>query len=147
MSLLLPQASTHYGSVSSGLSHPGQVGGFSGHRLNIHHFAQLITSEVEVKESCVSFPYSMSPSFPQHLQETWATPIDTGTVTSIAPASFAPHVPVTPHRGQLVNVNGGEVKILGQNMVASITHKVVVNITFFTVEDVVNAIIGLDALH
>ena len=105
------------------------------------------TSEVEVKEICASFPYPIGPSLPQRLQEPWAALVDTGEVTSSAPALFASHVPVTPHKGQLVNVNGGEIKILGQKMVTYITHKVVVNITFLIVEDVVNPIIGLDALH
>ena len=70
--------------------------------------------------------------------------IDKGAVTAVAPASYAPHVPVTPHTGQLVdNMNGGEIKILGQY----VTHKVVMIITFLIVADVVNPIIGLDALH
>ena len=46
------EASTHYGSVSSVLSHPGQVGGFSGHRFNINHFTQRFNSEVGVKDIC-----------------------------------------------------------------------------------------------
>ena len=49
----------------------------------------------------------------------------------------------TPHAGQLVNVNGGEIKILGQKMVTYVPPtRVVMNITFLIVEDVVNLIIG-----
>ena len=77
----------------------------------------------------------------------WAALIDSGAVTSIAPSSFAPHVPITPHSGQLVNVNGGEIKIKGQKMVTYVAHQVVMNITFLIVEDVLNPINGLDALH
>ena len=44
-------------------------------------------------------------------------------------------------------MNGGGVKILGQKMVTYIAHKVVIKITFLIVEDVVNPIIGLDALR
>ena len=54
-------------------------------------------------------------------------------------------MPVAPHTGQLVNVNGGEIKILGEKMVTYITHKVVMNIMFLIAEDVVNPISGLDA--
>ena len=72
---------------------------------------------------------------------------DSGAVTSIAPSSFAPHVPITPHSGQLVNVNGGEIKIKGQKKVTYVTHMVIMHITFLIVEDVINPIIGLDALH
>ena len=56
------QVSNHYGSVSSVLSYPGQVGGLSGHRLNINHFTNPITSEVGVKEICGPFPYPIGPS-------------------------------------------------------------------------------------
>ena len=73
--------------------------------------------------------------------------IETGAATSIAPASLAPHVPVTAHTGQLVNMNGGEIEILGQKMVTDVTHKVVMNITFLIAEDVMNPSIGLDAPH
>ena len=76
--------------------------------------------------------------FPQHLQEPWAALIDTRPVTSIAPASFAPHAPVSQHSGQLGNVNGGEVKILGQTKTTYITHNIVMNIVFLIAEDVVN---------
>ena len=72
---------------------------------------------------------------PHHLQEPWAALIDTGAVTSIA-ASFAPHVHLSEHSGQLVNVNGGDIKILDQKKVTYVAHKVVMNITFITVEDV-----------
>ena len=99
------------------------------------------------KDICASFPYSIGPGLPSHLQEPWAALIDSGAVTSIAPSSFAPHVPITPHSGRLVNVNGGEIKIKGQKMVTYVTHQVVMNITFLIVEDVLNPIIGLDALH
>ena len=68
--------------------------------------------------------------------------IRSGAVTSIAPPSFAPHVPITPHSGQLVNVNGGEIKIKGQKKVTCVAHMVVMHITFLIVE-----VIGLDALH
>ena len=94
-----------------------------------------------------SFPYSIGSGLPSHLQEPWAALIDSGAVTSIAPSSFAPHVPITPHSGQLVNVNGGEIKIKGQKKVTYVTHMVVMHITFLIVEDVLNPIIGLDALH
>ena len=56
-------------------------------------------------------------------------------------------MPITPHNGQLVNVNGGEIKIKGQKKVTYVTHMVVMHITFLIVEDVLNPIIGLDALH
>ena len=46
-----------------------------------------------------------------------------------------------------MSVQGGEIKNLGQKKVTYITHKVVMNITFLIVEDVVNPIIGLDDLH
>ena len=139
---------THYGSVSCVLSHSGQVGGLSGHRLNINHFTQTASSESGVKEIYASLPYPTGPSLPNHLQEPWAALIDTGAVTSIAPSSFAPHVPVTPHAGHLVYVNGGETKIKGQKTIAyNITHRIVMNITFLIVDDVMNTIVGLDALH
>ena len=80
----------------------GQVGGLSGHRLNSNHFTQPTSSESGVKEICASLPYPIRPSLPHHLQEAWAALIDTGAVTSIAPSSFAPHVPVTPHACHLV---------------------------------------------
>ena len=48
---------------------------------------------------------------------------------------------------KLVNMNGGEIKILGEKVVTYITHKVVMTITFLIAEDAVNPIIGLDALH
>ena len=99
------------------------------------------------QEICASFPYSIGSGLPSHLQEPWAALIDSGAVTSIAPSSFAPHVPITPHSGQLVNVNGGEIKIKGQKKVTYVTHMVVMHITFLIVEDVLNPIIGLDALH
>ena len=99
------------------------------------------------QEICASFPYSIGSGLPSHLQEPWAALIDAGAVTSIAPSSFAPHVPITPHSGQLVNVNGGEIKIKGQKKVTYVTHMVVMHITFLIVEDVLNPIIGLDALH
>ena len=66
------QVSSHYGSVSSVLPHPGQVGGFSGHRLNINHVTHPFSSEVEVKEVRSSFTYPIGPSLPQYLQEPWA---------------------------------------------------------------------------
>ena len=58
------QASTHYGSASSALSHSGQVGGFSGHRLNTNHFAQPINSDRGQRNLCfTSLPHwSQSPS-------------------------------------------------------------------------------------
>ena len=46
-----------------------------------------------------------------------------------------------------MNVNGGEIKSLGQKRVVYITHKVVMNVTFLVVEDVVNPVSGLDARH
>ena len=99
------------------------------------------------QEICASFPYSIGSGLPSHLQEPWAALIDSRAVTSIAPSSFAPHVPITPHSGQLVNVNGGEITIKGQKKVTYVTHMVVMHITFLIVEDVLNPIIGLDALH
>ena len=96
---------------------------------------------------CASFPYSIGSGLPHHLQEPWAALIDSGAVTSIAPSSLAPHVPITPHSGQLVNVNGGEIEIKGQKKITYVTHMVVMHITFLIVEDVLNPIIGLDALH
>ena len=95
------------------------------------------------QEICASFPYSKGSG----LQEPWAALIDSGAVTSIAPSSFAPHVPITPHSGQLVNVTGGEIKIKGHKKVTYVTHMVAMHITFLIVEDVLNPIIGLDALH
>ena len=89
----------------------------------------------------------MCPSLPQPLQELWAARIDTGAVTAIAPTAFAPHVPISQYSGQPVNVNGGEIKILGQKKITYLTNKIVMNITFLIVEDGVNPIIGLDALH
>ena len=44
-------------------------------------------------------------------------------------------------------MNGGKIKIKGQKKVTYITHMVVMHITFLIVEDVLNPIIGLDALH
>ena len=99
------------------------------------------------QEICASFPYSIGSGLPSHLQEPWAALIDSGAVTSIAPSSLAPHVPITPYSGQLVNVNGGEIKIKGQKKVTYVTHMVVTHIAFLIVEDVLNPIIGLDALH
>ena len=99
------------------------------------------------QDVCASFPYSIGPSLPSHLQEPWTALIDSGAVFSSAPSSFAPNVAITPHSGQLVNVNGGEIKIKGQKMVMYVTHQVVMHITFLIAEDVHNPIIGLDALH
>ena len=90
------------------------------------------------QEICASFPYSIGSGLPSHLQEPWAALIDSGAVTSIAPSSLAPHVPITPHSGQLVNVNGGEIKIKGQKKVTYVTHMVIMHITFLVVEDVLN---------
>ena len=130
------------------LSSSDQVGGFSGQRLNINYLSDScdLESGVMSQEICASFPYSIGSGLP-HLQEPWAALVDSGAVTSIAPSSFAPHVPITPHSGQLVNVNGGEIKIKGQKKVTYVTHMVVMHITFIIVEDVLNPIIGLDALH
>ena len=104
---------TQCGSIATVLSSSEQVGGFSGQRLNIKYFSESSDFESGVlgKDICASFPYSIGPSQPNHLREPWAALIDSGGVTSIAPSSFAPHVPITPHSGQLVNVNGGEIKI------------------------------------
>ena len=63
-------------------------------------FTQLFSSEPEIKEVSASFPCPVGPSVPQYLQEPRAALIDTGAVAQ--------------HSGQLVNVNGGEIKILGQ---------------------------------
>ena len=128
------------------LPHPGQVGGFSGHRFNVNHFTQPFSSEAEVKQICSSLPYPIGLSLPQYFQEPWAALTDTGAVSSIALASLTPHVLVAQHSGQLVNVNGGEIKILGQKKITYITRKVVMNITFLIAEDVVNPVVGLDAL-
>ena len=143
------QASTQCGSIATVLSSSDQVGGFSGQRLNINYLSDScdLDSGIMGQEICASFPYSIGSGLPSHLQEPWAALIDSGAVTSIAPSSFAPHVPITPHSGQLVNVNGGEIKIKGQKKVTYVTHMVVVHITFLIVEDVLNPIIGLDALH
>ena len=124
-------------------------GGFSGQRLNINYLSEPcdLDSGIIGQEICASFPYSIGLGLPSHLQEPWAALIDSGAVTSTAPSSFAPHVPVTPHSGQLVNVNGGEIEIQGQKKVAYVTHMVVMHITFLIVEDVLNPIIGLDVLH
>ena len=123
------------------------MSGFSGHRLTINHLTQPFNQDVEVKEICSSFPYAIGPSLPRRLKEPWITFIDTGAVTSIAPSSFAPHVPIIQHSGQLVTVNGGEIKVLVQKLVMYIARNVVMNIAFLIVEDVVNPIIGLDVLH
>ena len=143
------QASTQCGSIAIVLSSSDQVGGFSGQRLNINYLSDScdLDSGIMGQEICASFPYSIGSGLPSHLQEPWAALIDSGAVTSIAPSSFAPHVPITPHSGQLVNVNGGEIKIKGQKKVMYVTHMVVMHITFLIVEDVLNPIIGLDALH
>ena len=132
--------------MSSVPHHPGQLSGFSGDRLNINHFTQPFTSQTQNREICSSFPYPIGPSLPQHFEEPWAALIDAGAVTSIALVSCAPHGQLSERSSQLVNVSGGEIKILGQR-VPYITHKVVINITFLIVEDVMNPIIGLDALH
>ena len=124
--------------MSSILHHPVQVCGFSGHKLN--HFAQPFTSQTPIGEICSSFAYPLAPSLPQHLQEPWAALINTGAVTSIAPASFARYFHLSDHSGQSANVNGGEIKILGQKKVTHITHKVVMNIAFLIVESVMNLI-------
>ena len=145
----LSQASTQCGSNATVLSSSDQVGGFSGQRLNINYLSDScdLDSGIMGQEICASFPYSIGSGLPSHLQEPWAALIDSGAVTSIAPSSFAPHVPITPHSGQLVNVNGGEIKIKGQTKVTYVTHMVVMHITFLIVEDVLNPIIGLHALH
>ena len=113
----------------------------------MNHFTEPINSESGVKEICASFPDPVGPGLPHHLQEPWAALIDTGAVTSIAPSSFAPHAPVTPHTGQLVNVNGGKNKMKGHKMITYVTHRIVMNITFLIVDHVVSPIIALDALH
>ena len=43
------------GPASSVLSHSGQVGGFSGHRLNINHFTQPVSSESGSKRFVLHF--------------------------------------------------------------------------------------------
>ena len=145
----LSQASTQCGSTATALSNSDRVGGFSGQRVNINYFSDSrdLDSAIIGQDICASFPYSIGPGLPSHLQEPWAALIDSGAITSIAPSSFAPHVPITPHSGQLVNVNGGEIKIKGQKMVTYVTHQVVMRITFLIVEDVLNPIVGLDALQ
>ena len=144
----LSQASTQCGSIATVLSSSNQ-GGFSGQRLNINYLSESgdLDSGIVGQEICASFPYSIGSGLPHHLQEPWGALIDSGAVTSIAPSSFAPHIPITPHSGQLVNVNGGEIKIKGQKKVTYVTHMVVMHITFLIVEDVLNPIMGLDALH
>ena len=148
-SILQSHVSNNYGSMSSVRHHPVQIEWFEQHRLNIIHFIQPLNPDVQIQEVCLSFPYPIGPSLPQHLQESWAALIDAGTVTSAAPSSLAPHVANTLQSasGQLVNVNGGETKVQGQKKVTYITHKIVMNITFLSVKDVVNLIICLDALH
>ena len=145
----LSQASTQCGSIAMVLSSSDQVGGFSGQRLNINYLSDScdLDSGIMGQEICASFPCSIGSGLPSHLQKPWAALIDSGAATSIAPSSLAPHVPVTPHSGQLVNVNGGEIKIKGQKKVTYVTHMVVMHITFLIVEDILNPIIGLDALH
>ena len=44
-------------------------------------------------------------------------------------------------------MSGGEIKIKGQKNVMYVTHQVVMHSTFLNLEDVLNLIIGLDALH
>ena len=62
---------------------------------NHHREMAHLGSEEEVKTNFVlHFHTPIGPSLPQHLEDPWAGLIDTGAVTSIAPASFAPHVPV-----------------------------------------------------
>ena len=145
----LSQAPTQCGSIATVLSSSDQVGGFSGQRLNINYLSDSrdLDSGIMGQEICASFPYSIDSGLPSHLQDPWAALIDSGAVTSIAPSSFAPHVLITPHSGQLVNVNGGEIKIKCQKKVVYVTHMVVMHITFLIVEEVLNPIIGLDALH
>ena len=145
----LSQASTQCGSIATVLSNSDQVGGFSGQRLNINYLSDSCGLDTGImgQEVCASFPYSIGSGLLSHLQEPWAALIDSGAVTSIAPSSVAPHVPITPHSGQLVNVNGGEIKIKGQKKVTYVTHMVVMHITLLIVDNVLNPIIGLDALH
>ena len=114
----LSQASTQCGSIATVLSSSKQ-GGFSGQRLNINYLSEPcdLDSGIIGQEICASFPYSIGSGLPSHLQEPWAALIDSSAVTSIAPSSLAPHVPVTPHSGQLVNINSGEIKIKGQKKV------------------------------
>ena len=138
----LSQASTQCGSIATVLSNSDQVGGFSGQRLNINYLSDScdLDSGITGQEICASFPYSIGSGLPSHLQEPWAALIDSGAVTSIAPSSFGPHVPITPHSGQLVNVNGGEIKIKGQKKLTHVTHMVIMHITFLIVEDVLNRV-------
>ena len=56
-------ATSHYGSVSSVLHHPGQVRGFSRHRLNINHFTQPFTSQTQMGKMCSSLLYPTGPLF------------------------------------------------------------------------------------
>ena len=135
------QASTHYGSVSSVLSHSGQVGGFSGHRLNINHFTQPTSSDSGVKEIISLSHRSQSPSSSSGaLGSTHRYRSCHVNCTFIVCTSCTSH----SHTGHLVNVNGGDIKIKGQKMVTYVTHRVVMNITFLIVDDVVNPITGLD---
>ena len=89
-----------------------------------------LRSQAQRGEICSAFPYPIGPSLPQHLQEALAALIDTGAVTSSALASFAPRVQLSELSGQFANVNGGEIKILGQKKFTYITHQVAMNITF-----------------
>ena len=97
----LSQASTQCGSIATVLSSSDQVGGFSGQRLNINSLSDScdLDSGIMGQEICASFPYSIGSDLPVTSRNhgPWAALIDSGAVTSVAPSSFAPHVPITPH--------------------------------------------------
>ena len=100
------------------------------------------------QEIYASFPYSVGSGLPHHLQEPWVALIDSGAVTSIAPSSFAPHVPIShlivvSWSMSMVERSRSRVK----KKITYVTHVVVMHITFLIVDDVLNPIIGLDALH
>ena len=136
------QASTHYGSMSSVRSHSGQVGGLSGHRLNINHFTQPIRSESGVEEICASFPDPIGPSLPRPGQHSRHRSSHFNCIFIIC-SSCTSHSSYRSAsqwewwRDQDQRSEDDHVRH-SQNCV---------NITFFVVDDGVNPIIGLDALH
>ena len=113
----------------------GQGQGFSGHQLRINHFTGV--TEDYIMEVNITNPiYDIGPSLPQECQEPWAALIDTGAVTSIAPQSLVPHIPIKEKSETLASVNGGNIKVLGIKHVTFITGKVIIHVNFLTVEDV-----------
>ena len=116
-------------------------------QLNINDFTQPFTSQTPTGEICTAFPYPIGPVYLSIFRNHGQHSLIQGAVTSIAPSSVAPRVPLSEHSGHLVSVNGGEIKILGPKKVTYITDKVVMNVVLLIVEDVVKPSIGQDTLH